>query len=167
MSCLPSTFTLTPVTPMYQSGQDLAWIGCYGTDIDPGSPDNLPSLYANNQFHFDYGFSADPTQNYTNFSMRRTVPFIELYVNMPSVAKANKQLALIFGFTTEPYSIFGTVNWGQVLVYTDAGFLQKQMFQATDNQFLLEIDSLASSFYLYFIHAGGDWFFNGISGYLV
>jgi hypothetical protein len=36
-----------------------------------------------------------------------------------------------------------------------------------DNQFLLEIDSLSQWINLYFIHAGGSWFFKGLTGYLI
>ena len=36
-----------------------------------------------------------------------------------------------------------------------------------DNQFLLEIESLDLPFFLFFIHAGGNWFFTGLSGYVV
>jgi hypothetical protein len=55
----------------------------------------------------------------------------------------------------------------RVLVYTDAGLLKDQQLVYGDNQFLLEIESLDQPLWLYFIHAGGDWFFRGLSGYLV
>ena len=56
---------------------------------------------------------------------------------------------------------------GRVLVYSNAALLQDQKLVYGDNQFLLEIESLDSQFYLYFIHAGGYWFFRGLSGYVV
>ena len=54
-----------------------------------------------------------------------------------------------------------------MLVYSNAGLLQDQQLVYGDNQFLLEFDSLDSTVYLQFIHAGGYWFFRGISGYVV
>jgi hypothetical protein len=41
------------------------------------------------------------------------------------------------------------------------------IFVYGDNQFLLEIESLDLPLNLYFIHAGGYWFFRGLSGYVV
>jgi hypothetical protein len=77
-------------------------------------------------------------------------------------AFAHKQLALIFGFDVQ-FSSFP----GRVLVYSDAGLIKDQTLAYGDNQFLLEIESLDLGFYLYFIHAGGHWFFRGLSGYVV
>ena len=75
---------------------------------------------------------------------------------------ANKSLALIFGF-----DVFSATNpGGRVLVYSDAGLLKDQQLVYGDNQFLLEIESLDLPFYVYFIHAGGNWFFRGLSGYV-
>jgi len=54
-----------------------------------------------------------------------------------------------------------------VQVYTDAGLLSDQILAGGDNQFAIEIDSLDQAINLYFVHAGGSWFFRGISGYLV
>jgi hypothetical protein len=47
------------------------------------------------------------------------------------------------------------------------GLLKDQELAYGDNQFLLEIESLDQSLDLYFIHAGGTWFFRGLSGYVV
>jgi hypothetical protein len=54
-----------------------------------------------------------------------------------------------------------------VLVYSDAGLLKDQQLVYGDNQFLLEVESLELSFMVHFIHAGGNWFFRGLSGYVV
>lgn len=56
---------------------------------------------------------------------------------------------------------------GSVLVYSNAGLLKDQQLVYGDNQFLLEIESLDLPFFLFFIHAGGNWFFRGLSGYVV
>jgi len=55
----------------------------------------------------------------------------------------------------------------RVLVYTDAGLLQNLQLVYGDNQILLEVESLDQPVSLYFIHAGGGWFFRGLSGYVV
>jgi len=54
-----------------------------------------------------------------------------------------------------------------VLVYSDAGLLKDQQLVYGDNQFLLEIESLDLPLFLFYIHAGGFWFFRGLSGYVV
>jgi len=87
---------------------------------------------------------------------------LELSIDLSSYAAAHKQLALIFGFDA-----FTPGFDGRVLVYSNAGLLQDQMLVYGDNQFLLEIESLDLPLFLYFIHAGGYWFFRGLSGYVV
>jgi len=54
-----------------------------------------------------------------------------------------------------------------VLVYSEAGLHKEQQLVYGDNQFLLEIESLDLPLHLYFIHTGGNWFFRGLSGYVV
>jgi hypothetical protein len=84
--------------------------------------------------------------------------------SLQGYAAANKQLALIFGFDVM-FNNFPPDT--RVLVYTDNGLLKDQLLVYGDNQFLLEIESLDSPLQLYFIHAGGWWFFRGLSGYVV
>ena len=83
-------------------------------------------------------------------------------IDLGDYGAAHKQLALIFGF-----DVLWSANPGRVLVYSNAGLLQDQQLVYGDNQFLLEIESLDLPLTLYFIHAGGYWFFRGISGYVV
>jgi hypothetical protein len=54
-----------------------------------------------------------------------------------------------------------------VLIATDAGLLYDQTLIYGDNQFMLEVDALDLPLNLYVIHAGGYWFFRGLSGYVV
>lgn len=75
---------------------------------------------------------------------------------------ANKQLARVFAFDV----LYPSID-GRVQVYSDAGLLHDQTLVYGDNQFLIELESLDQYVNLYFIHAGGYWFFNGLSGYVV
>ena len=87
--------------------------------------------------------------------------FLECWISLTGYAGANKQLVLIFGFDVQT-----SFQPGRVLVYTDAGPLPQPPHQLVygDNQFVLEIDSLDQAFYLYFVYAGGWWFFRELSG---
>jgi hypothetical protein len=162
MSCLEATFTLTPLSPYYSDGSNFASLRCYGADFEAGSPVDLSSLYASNRFFFETGFAADPNLNYSQWANQKKARFLLSYINLAGYAAANKQLALIFGF-----DVLSSFFLGRVLVYSDAGLLKDQQLVYGDNQFLLEIESLDLPFYLYFIHAGGYWFFRGLSGYVV
>jgi hypothetical protein len=165
MSCLEATFTLTPRSPYYVdsiSPINVANISCYGADVEIYSPADLSSLYASNRFLFDGAFASDANLDYRNWFNRKKARFLECYIDLRGYAATHKQLALIFGFDVR-------YSWmdGRVLVYSDAGLLKDQQLVYGDNQFLLEIESLDLQFSLYFIHAGGYWFFRGLSGYVV
>jgi hypothetical protein len=165
MSCLEATFTLTPQSPSYvdSSLNNYAYLYCYGADFWPWSPWDLSSLYASNRFFFDANYAAaDPNLNYAQWANLKKVRYLNSYISLQSYAAAHKQLALIFGFDV----LSSTLN-GRVLVYSNAGLLQDQTLVYGDNQFLLEIESLDQPLFLYFIHAGGHWFFTGLSGYVV
>jgi hypothetical protein len=110
---------------------------------------------------FDDFFAADPKVDYTQFANRNKTRFLAAWLDLWGYT--NKQLALIFGFDVMPTSTPG----GRVLVYSDAGLLKDQQLVYGDNQFLIEIESWDTSFMLYFIHAGGNWYFRGLSGYVV
>jgi hypothetical protein len=162
MSCLNATFTLTPRSPLYSTLTDYAALYCFGADFWVGSPADFSSLYASDRFFFDGSFGGDPNLNYTQWANRSKARYLHVYINLQSYSAANKQLALIFGFDVL-YSSYP----GRVLVYSDAGLLKDQQLVYGDNQFLLEIESLDQPLWLYFIHAGGFWFFRGLSGYVV
>jgi hypothetical protein len=57
--------------------------------------------------------------------------------------------------------------YGLIVGLMLAGCGSDQQLVDGDNQFLFEIESLDLPFDLYFIHAGGHWFFRGLSGYVV
>ena len=163
MSCLDATFTLTPRSPFYyKSTHNQAVLFCYGADFTYTSPGDLSSLYASDRFFFDAAFAADPNLDYTQWANRKKARFLMPLIDLRDYGAAQKQLALIFGFDV----LYSSVD-GRVLVYSDAGLLHDQKLVYGDNQFLLEIESSDLPFYLYFIHAGGYWFFKGLSGYVV
>jgi hypothetical protein len=163
MSCLDATFTLTPRSPFYyNSVHNQAVLFCNGADFSYVSPADLSSLYASNRFFFDAAFASDPNLDYAQWTNRKKARFLTSVIDLRDYGAAHKQLALIFGFDV----LYSSVD-GRVLVYSDAGLLQDQKLAYGDNQFLLEIESLDLPLILYFIHAGGYWFFRGISGYVV
>ncbi len=162
MSCLEATFTLTPQSPVYYASPNYASLYCYGADFEPWGPEDLSSLYASNRFYFNGSFACDPNLDYAQWANRKKARFLVSYISLLGYAAAYKQLALIFGFDV-PFS-----SWpGRVLVYSNAGLIKDQELAYGDNQFLLEIESLDLGFNLYFLHAGGTWFFRGLSGYVV
>jgi len=168
MSCLDATFTLTPQTPTYyKSLREQAYLLCHGADFWAADPENLSSLSISNRFFFDWSYASDPALDYTQWNNRRRARFLEAYIDLRDEGVANKQLALIFGFDVLYATIFGGTINGRLLVYSDAGLLSDQKLVYGDNQFLIEIESLDLPLHLYFIHAGGYWFFKGISGYVV
>ena len=75
--------------------------------------------------------------------------------------------AAVIGAGISAVVVQNSFSPGRVLVYSDAGLLKDQTLIYGDNQFLLEVESLDQPFLLYFIHAGGSWFFRGLSGYVV
>ena len=162
MSSLDATFTLTPGTPRYSDASgNAAYLYCIGADFTTSAPNDFVSLYGTNRLFFSTHYGADPTVDYSVWANRVKVPFLLCSINLASYVGRQKQLALIFGFDAT------ISNQGHVLVYSDAGLLKDETLMFGDNQFLLEIESLDSPFSLYFIHAGGNWFFTGLSGYVV
>jgi len=171
MSCLDATFTLTPQSPSYSDSSlnNYAQLYCFGADFWFDSPRDLSSLYASNRFYFHAEFAADPNLNYaptTNAQVANLFKtrWLQAHFNLGGYAGTQKQLALIFGFDVLKVEQQGIGNVpGRVLVYSDAALLKDQELVYGDNQFLLEIESLDLPFYVYFIHAGGYWFFRGLS----
>jgi len=139
-----------------------AYLSCYGADFSYAAPTDFNSLYTTDRFFFDAASAGDATIDYAQWTNRKNAPFLEAFINLTTYAWANKQLALILGFDV----LYSTVN-ARVLIYTDAGLLHDQTLMYGDNQILLEIESLDSFVNLYFVHAGGSWFFRGLSGYVV
>lgn len=159
MSCLDATFTLTPKHPLYNAGPDnQSWLSCYGAEFLAFSPYDYSSLYAADSLFFGYFAAADPAANYSVWLNRTKVPRVELGAFLTQYG-TGKSLALVFGFEA--------LSTGRVLVGSDAGLIKDQTLASSDNQFILEIESLDNPLYLYFIHAGGEWFFKGLSGYVV
>ena len=91
-------------------------------------------------------------------------PRIELWYDLSGLG-GNKELALVFRFEA--------VTDSRLLIYTGDGLLDEEILVAGDNQFLIEVETL-DQLTLFFINAnlegstsGGQWFFKGISGYVV
>lgn len=163
MSCLDATFTLTPRTPLYwNSLHKQAVLFCHGADFAYIGPTDLSSLHTSNRFFFDGAFASDPNLDYTQWTNRKRARFLTCTFDLGDYAGTQKQLALIFGFDVH----YSAVS-GRALVYSNAGLLSDQTLVYGDNQFLLELDSLDLPLTLYFIHAGGYWYFRGLSGYVV
>jgi len=163
MTCLESTFTLTPLSPFHWvSEHEQAYLYCNGADFSYISPTNLSSLHASNRFFFDAAFASDPKLDYGQWNNRRRARFLTAALDLTDYAAANKQLALLFGFDV----LYSTVD-ARVLVATDAGLIQDKILAPGDSQFMLEVDALDLPLVLYFIHAGGYWYFRGLSGYVV
>jgi hypothetical protein len=162
MACLDATFTLTPRTPLYwKSATNNAALFCYGADFAYIAPTDLPSLNTTNRFFFDAAFASDPALDYTLWPNRQKARFLDVSLGLQDFG-TNKQLALVFAFDV----LYSSVN-GRVQVYSDAGLLHDQPLVYGDNQFLIELESLDQYLSLYFVHAGGYWFFKGLSGYVV
>ena len=162
MTCLDATFTLTPRSPMYWvAPQNQAELFCYGADFSYVSPTDLTSLYTSNRFYFDAAFASDPARDYSQWTNRRKARYLNAFIDLTDYG-SQKQLALIFAFDVW----FSSID-GRVQVYSDAGLIKDQTLTYGDNQFMLEVESVDQYLNLYFIHAGGYWFFKGLSGYVV
>jgi hypothetical protein len=166
---LTATFELTPRNSRYfGSVNNWANLEVYGAYFKPhygtGYLYSFESQHTQDQLYFSKYYAADPTLDYTIFSNRRIAPHIDLYYNLTALGE-KKELALVFGFQAD--------SEARLLIYSDAGLLGEEQLFPGDNQFLMEIETL-DYFTLHFFHTlcdgsyyGGDWFFKGISGYVV
>jgi len=158
---LNPTFALTARNPFYWTAvQDQGALFCHGADFAYDYY-SLSSMYATDQFFFDGAFASSPTLDYSIWTNRKRSRFLHLAVGLKAYGP-QKQLALVFGF-----DVLSAASNARVQIYSDAGLLHDQTMVKGDNQFLLEIDSLTQWINLYFIHAGGSWFFKGLTGYVI
>ena len=165
---LTATFELTPINSRYTvSSTNLALLSIYGAYFHPhhaGTAYSFESQHTEDQLHFYHSCAADPALDYTQWINRQLAPRIQLYYNLSALGE-KKELAIVFGFQADYES--------RLLIYSDAGLLGEEQLSAGDNQFLMEVETL-DPISLFFIHArldgqsrGGNWFFKGISGYVV
>jgi hypothetical protein len=167
---LEATFVLTPRSSCFYSPSPYyAQLSIYGITLWPNynftyglSFDNQ---HAEDKVYFSTHTAADPSFDYRSWFNRRSVPRVELEYNLSSFG-AQKELALVLGFSVS--------RMARLLIFSNAAQLGDVTLAPGDNQFLMEIGSLATSLTLYFIHvnnpgssSGGDWFFRGITGYVV
>ena len=163
---LQATFSLTPQAPYYYvSNEQKAYLYVWGADFFNLGTRTFENQYAENKLFLNNDFAADPTLDYSDFHNRRRTRHIKLHYDLRALG-TSKELALIFGFEV-------TYSSPRLLIYTSSGLLSDVTLVRGDNQVLIEVESL-DTLDLYFIHAqreghwnGGDWFFKGISGYVV
>lgn len=167
---LEPTFALTPRSSYFYSASDnLALAHVFGVSLlskySDGYRNSFDNQHAEDEAFFYGGTAADPSVDYSSWSNRRLVPHVMLFINLTSFG-AQKELALVFGFDA--------TSGSRLLIYSDAGQLSDETLAVGDNQFLLEIESLETYLSLYFIHAseagsdyGGNWFFQGVTGYVI
>ena len=168
MSLVP-TFSLTPRSSYFYSGlHTRAQLAVRGVTC-------YPNFYANYRYSFDHQhaqdelyfhshMAVDSSVDYSIYNNRRRVPHALLNFDLGSFG-AQKELALVFGFDA--------LSESRLLIFSDAEQLADETLEVGDNQFLMEIESLAG-LNLYFIHAqkpgssyGGDWFVRGVTGYVI
>ena len=109
--------------------------------------------------------AVDPSVDYSIYQNRKGVSLLRLDFNLASFG-TDQELALIFGFDA--------VSESRLLIFSDAEQLGDEVLKIDDNQFLIVIDGLETSLTLYFIHVhradrsvGGNWYFRGVTGYVV
>jgi len=166
---LEATFGLTPRESYFYVAEDQrAVLAIQGAYFSPkyyeGYRYSFDGQHAEDKLYFPRYNAADPGLDYTVWDNRRMVPYIRLDYNLSSLG-THKELALIFGFQA--------VSESRLLIFTDDGLLSDETLVPGDNQFLMEVETI-DSLDLHFIHArrdgsiyGGDWFFKGITGYVV
>jgi hypothetical protein len=168
---LEPTFSLTPRSSSYFAITP-GWVNLqiHGISIFPNYHATYPGSFDNqheqDQVLFLPGAAADPLLDYREFSLRQMASHVYLSYNL-SAFGAEKELAVVFGvkIVSRP---------ARLLIYSNDAQLDDVTLALGDNQFLIEIESLHTSFSLYFIHArnpdsslGGEWFFRGITGYVI
>ena len=167
---LEPTFALTPRSSYYYSASDYqARIYVNAVSFSPKWYDtyrySFDHQHAQDEVYFYHYTAVDPSVDYSSWSNRRRVPHVRLHFNLTSFG-TQKELALVFGF--DP------INESRLMIFSDAGQLSDETLLVGDNQFLMEIESLETGLNLYFIHAqragsssGGEWFFRGVTGYVI
>jgi len=166
---LTANFELTPRNSyLFNSGSERAQLYVFGSAINPRYNADYRScfdkLHDNDETYFYKYSAADPGGNYVDPFERIRVPHSILYYNLSSLGDF-KELALVFSFDA--------LSQSRILIYSNAEQLGDILLEPGDNQFLMEVESL-ESMSLYFIHSqlagsssGGNWYFKGITGYVV
>lgn len=156
---LDPTFALTPRHGVWASASQWAYINIAGPIFAHQGRASLPEIYENDELYFQSDHMvADPAVDYRVWSNVRRVGHIRLSYDLSALG-AHMELALLFGFDAPSAS--------RILVYSHAGKLDDVTLKVGDKQFLLEIEDLSKPLSLFFIHAGGSWFFRGITGYVI
>jgi hypothetical protein len=98
MSCLDATFTLTPISPLYNNAPDnQGWIDCYGAAFRGYPPYDFSTNYSADSLFFDFYSAGSPGIDYSIAANRMKVPRVELVADLQQYG-TGKSLALVFGF---------------------------------------------------------------------
>jgi len=166
---LTASFELTPRNSYFNnSGSERARLYMLGPAFYPryhsGYRYSFDKQHENDETYFRYSTAADPNIDYTNWLDRGRAPHVILFYDLSTFGNY-KELALVFGFDA--------ISQSRILVYSNSDQLADILLEPGDNQFLMEVESV-DPMSLYFIHArragseyGGNWFFRGITGYVV
>ena len=161
---LQQVFSLTPRDSYFNSGYGYyAGMECYGITF-------IRKQSQADRYSFDHQHTSDEVYFRGDRSVpyalveaeRRHAPHVALYCSLYDFGP-HKEVALTFRFDA--------VTESRILVYTSAGFMGVELLHPGDDQFLIEVES-TNGLWLYFIHAhlglayGGNWFFQGIDGYI-
>ena len=165
---LNQVFALTPRNSYINAGTgNVAGINCWGVahlrKLSSGSRFSFDHEHSSDELFFYSRSAEDDSIDYTVYTVRQRAPHIHFWYDLSSFTP-HKEVALTFRFDT--------ISESRILVYSDAGILDEEILHVGDNQFLVEVET-TDYLNLYFIHAnrvgsgnGGNWFFQGIDGYI-
>jgi hypothetical protein len=165
---LEQAFSLTPRDSFFRSGPgDYAGVSTYCTVqlpmYTPISRASFDHQHVLDELYFYKMTAGDPTVDYTQPYHRKRVPRVQLAYNLSSFGP-NKEVALTFRFDA--------ISESRVLVCMENELVGEEILHVGDNQFLIEVESTARLL-LQFLHvnrdgfgSGGNWFFQGIDGYI-
>ena len=164
-----ATFNLTPRESHYfKADKNRSFITVYGAHFWPryyeGYEGSFEGLYKMDQLMFSHYHVASPTLDYTKWGNTVLAPHIELHYDLTDLGE-DKELSLVFGYKA----------WSEarLLIFSRSEQLGEEKLLPGDSQFMIEVECL-DSMEIFFIHVsnedtqyGGNWFFKGITGYVV
>ena len=166
---IEATFNLTPrKSHFYKANNNRAFISVYGAYFWPRYYEEYEGSFEGqhkmDRFMFSHYHVADSTLDYTKWGNTVLAPHIGLNYDLTDLS-GDKELSLVFGFKA----------WSEarLVVFSRNEQLGEAKLLPGDSQFMIEVECL-DSMEIFFIHVnnkdtkyGGNWFFNGISGYVV
>ena len=164
-----ATFTLTPRESQYYiADNNRASITVCGTYFWPHYFEeyegSFEGQYKMDQIMFSHYHVADSKVDYTKWGNIALVPHIGFNYDLTDLG-ADKDLSLVFGFQAWSES--------RILIFSRNEQLGEAKLLPEDNQFMIEVECL-DPMEIFFIHVnnedirhGGNWFFKGITGFVV